>query len=211
VTRLWTEWSRVHSPARARDFCSPKCLWGPPCLQCGEYQGFFLQGCGRSCLSSDKVKNEWSYSSAPLICHHDMRGYSSTFTVIMLIHIVFLFRETFRVVAFEVETKSIDFSQLQFSNDDTCSFPDQPKRQLVNEQSGTRLFFTYSVDWRKSDVSWASRWDIYLGMSDVQIHWFSIINSLVVVFFLSGKNGPYNGILSVCLSVCTLVLKWVNP
>jgi hypothetical protein len=25
-------------------------------------------------------------------------------------------------------------------------------------------------------------------MSDVQIHWFSIINSLVVVFFLSGKN-----------------------
>jgi hypothetical protein len=32
VTRLWTEWPRVHSPARARDFCSPKYLWGPPCL-----------------------------------------------------------------------------------------------------------------------------------------------------------------------------------
>lgn len=35
-------------------------------------------------------------------------------------------------------------------------------------------------------MSWASRWDTYLRMSDVQIHWFSIINSLVVVFFLSG-------------------------
>ena len=33
---------------------------------------------------------------------------------------------------------------------------------------------------------WASRWDIYLNMSDVQIHWFSIVNSVVVVFFLSG-------------------------
>lgn len=94
--------------------------------------------------------------------------------------------ETYRVVGFEVEAMSIDYAQLTFSDDDTCSFPDHPKRQLVNEQSGTRLVFTYSVEWRKSEVSWASRWDIYLGMSDVQIHWFSIINSLVVVFFLSG-------------------------
>ena len=48
------------------------------------------------------------------------------------------------------------------------------------------VLFTYSVEWHKSDVVWASRWDIYLAMSDVQIHWFSIINSVVVVFFLSG-------------------------
>lgn len=33
---------------------------------------------------------------------------------------------------------------------------------------------------------WASRWDTYLSSGDVQIHWFSIVNSLVVVFFLSG-------------------------
>ncbi|KDR15208.1 transmembrane 9 superfamily member 4 [Zootermopsis nevadensis] len=94
--------------------------------------------------------------------------------------------ETYRVVGFEVEAMSINYGQLTFSDDGTCLFPDQPKHQLVNEQSGTRLYFTYSVEWRKSEVSWASRWDIYLGMSDVQIHWFSIINSLVVVFFLSG-------------------------
>ena len=29
-------------------------------------------------------------------------------------------------------------------------------------------------------------WDTYLAMSDVQIHWFSIINSVIVVFFLAG-------------------------
>ena len=30
-------------------------------------------------------------------------------------------------------------------------------------------------------------------MSDVQIHWFSIINSVVVVFFLSGESCGLEG------------------
>ena len=38
-----------------------------------------------------------------------------------------------------------------------------------------------------SDIVWASRWDTYLAMSDVQIHWFAIVNSVVIVLFLSGK------------------------
>lgn len=37
-----------------------------------------------------------------------------------------------------------------------------------------------------SDIRWASRWDTYLLMLDDQIHWFSIINSLMIVLFLSG-------------------------
>ena len=52
----------------------------------------------------------------------------------------------------------------------------------------TDVIFTYSVNWKVSEVKWASRWDTYLRMSDVQIHWFSIINSVVVVFFLSGMD-----------------------
>ena len=35
-------------------------------------------------------------------------------------------------------------------------------------------------------MRWASRWDTYLLMMDDQIHWFSIINSLMIVLFLSG-------------------------
>ena len=46
-----------------------------------------------------------------------------------------------------------------------------------------------------SDVVWASRWDTYLAMSDVQIHWFAIVNSVVIVLFLSGKS------FSICLIV----------
>lgn len=48
------------------------------------------------------------------------------------------------------------------------------------------IIFTYDVDFQESDVKWASRWDSYLLMSDDQIHWFSIVNSLMIVLFLSG-------------------------
>merc|ERR1712059_139728 len=57
--------------------------------------------------------------------------------------------------------------------------------QEVSLNGPTNVLFTYQVVWEQSEVKWASRWDIYLDMADVQIHWFSIINSVVVVFFLS--------------------------
>ncbi|KAH8279820.1 hypothetical protein KR054_007514 [Drosophila jambulina] len=94
-------------------------------------------------------------------------------------------KDKYRVVGFEVETVSVSHKELKFHGD-TCNFPDSARPQQVNAGSETQLYFTYSVEWKESKVSWASRWDIYLGMRDVQIHWFSIINSLVVVFFLSG-------------------------
>lgn len=47
-------------------------------------------------------------------------------------------------------------------------------------------FLVLVSTWQESDVKWASRWDAYLLMSDDQIHWFSIVNSLMIVLFLSG-------------------------
>lgn len=95
-------------------------------------------------------------------------------------------REQYRVVGFEVETLSVDQNEIKFEGDE-CNFPDNPKPQRVNPDGHTSLYFTYSVIWKESQVKWASRWDYLLGMNDVQIHWFSIINSLIVVFFLSGE------------------------
>ncbi|KAK4404301.1 Transmembrane 9 superfamily member 9 [Sesamum angolense] len=48
------------------------------------------------------------------------------------------------------------------------------------------IIFTYDVEFQESEVKWASRWDTYLYMADDQIHWFSIVNSLMIVLFLSG-------------------------
>jgi len=50
----------------------------------------------------------------------------------------------------------------------------------------TEVIWTYSVFWQKSDIKWASRWDPYLKMQDPQIHWFSIMNSFMIVLFLTG-------------------------
>jgi len=93
--------------------------------------------------------------------------------------------ETYRVVRFEVETRSIAHEDLSF-RDGTCDFSPNARPQFINPRGKTQLFFTYSVEWKRSDVRWASRWDSYLAMNDVKIHWFSIINSVIVVFFLSG-------------------------
>lgn len=91
------------------------------------------------------------------------------------------------MVGFHVEAKSVHKDDLKFDGT-TCSFPAKPRPQLVDPVSGTTLYFTYEVEWEVSKISWASRWDTYLAMSDAQIHWFSIINSIVVIFFLSGKK-----------------------
>lgn len=91
------------------------------------------------------------------------------------------------MVGFRVDSKSVHLDDLKF-NDNHCTFPNKPRSQLVDPKSGTTLLFTYEVEWEDSKISWASRWDTYLAMNDVQIHWFSIINSLVVIFFLSGES-----------------------
>lgn len=51
------------------------------------------------------------------------------------------------------------------------------------------IVWSYSVRWEESEVPWASRWDVYLNMKDVQIHWFSILNSIIVIACLTGKRG----------------------
>lgn len=50
-----------------------------------------------------------------------------------------------------------------------------------------QVIYTYDVKWERSDVRWSHRWDIYLkGNPDDEIHYFSIVNSLMIVLFLTG-------------------------
>lgn len=48
--------------------------------------------------------------------------------------------------------------------------------------------YTYSVKFIKNNtIKWSSRWDYILeSMPQTNIQWFSILNSLVIVLFLSG-------------------------
>lgn len=100
-----------------------------------------------------------------------------------------------RIVGFEVKPFSVKHEYEGVWNDKktrliTCD--PHAKRTVTNSESPQEvedkkeIIFTYDVEFEPSDVKWASRWDSYLLMTDDQIHWFSIVNSLMIVLFLSG-------------------------
>jgi transmembrane 9 superfamily protein 2/4 len=55
----------------------------------------------------------------------------------------------------------------------------------VSEDNNS-VTFTYDVYFIPSDTPWASRWDMYLHTGAPNIHWFNLINSVVIVLFLTG-------------------------
>ncbi|AQK52585.1 Transmembrane 9 superfamily member 9 [Zea mays] len=100
-----------------------------------------------------------------------------------------------RIVGFEVKPFSINHQFEGPWNDKTTRLitcDPHASKLVVNSdtpqevEAGKEIIFTYDVGFEESDVKWASRWDTYLLMTDDQIHWFSIVNSLMIVLFLSG-------------------------
>ena len=62
-----------------------------------------------------------------------------------------------------------------------------PVAQTVEGSKSEEVIFTYDVKWEPSAVAWSNRWDVYLhGNPDDEIHYFSIINSFMIVLFLTG-------------------------
>ncbi|XP_075509028.1 transmembrane 9 superfamily member 7-like [Primulina tabacum] len=99
---------------------------------------------------------------------------------------------TARVVGFEVFPQSINHKYEKWEENitklTTCMPNTQTKLGILPQEidADKEVVFTYDVSFESSVIRWASRWDIYLFMKDDQIHWFSIINSLMIVLFLSG-------------------------
>ena len=56
----------------------------------------------------------------------------------------------------------------------------------LNENRPTKVTFTYSVFWRPSTTSFATRWDKFLHVYSPEIHWIWIIGSAVVFMCLIG-------------------------
>ena len=45
--------------------------------------------------------------------------------------------------------------------------------------------YSYDVFWKVSTTRWASRWDAYLRMPGGKVHWFSILNSILIVLVMA--------------------------
>mmetsp|Transcript_6440 Transcript_6440/g.10205 ORF Transcript_6440/g.10205 Transcript_6440/m.10205 type:complete len:636 (+) Transcript_6440:71-1978(+) len=104
-----------------------------------------------------------------------------------------------RVVGFEVVPFSVKHSYedaafdpqlttLHTCNEMTPAVNDL--ETLMSADAPGEVIFTYDVKWVRSEVQWSQRWDVYLkGNPNEEIHYFSILNSLMIVLFLSGVVG----------------------
>lgn len=97
----------------------------------------------------------------------------------------------YEIVGFEVVPCSVKYDPEvmtklhMYDNITSVKCPSElDKSQIIREQE--RISFTYEVEFVKSNIRWPSRWDAYLKMEGARVHWFSILNSLMVIFFLAG-------------------------
>uniref|UniRef100_UPI00358FFFF5 transmembrane 9 superfamily member 2-like isoform X1 n=1 Tax=Myxine glutinosa TaxID=7769 RepID=UPI00358FFFF5 len=89
-----------------------------------------------------------------------------------------------RLVAAKLEPRSIKHTK---DSPDECKGK-APLAIPSKLSAPLHVLYSYSITFIKNDtISWASRWDYILeSMPHSNIQWFSIINSLIIVLFLSG-------------------------
>lgn len=92
----------------------------------------------------------------------------------------------YRVVGFEAKPRSISSSSYEQKDAKSCHVKDSAEPQELFADIENKIKWTYSVKWESSSIPWASRWDLYLATKDSNIHWFSILNSLIVLACLTG-------------------------
>ncbi|XP_022620834.1 transmembrane 9 superfamily member 2 isoform X4 [Seriola dumerili] len=87
-----------------------------------------------------------------------------------------------RLVAAKIEPKSYE------NPNDSPDCSGGPKFLKSKHTGMFKIPYTYSVNFvEDKNIRWASRWDYILeSMPHTNIQWFSIMNSLVIVLFLSG-------------------------
>ncbi|KAF2477761.1 uncharacterized protein BDR25DRAFT_275127 [Lindgomyces ingoldianus] len=93
-------------------------------------------------------------------------------------------KDNYRVVGVLVEPYSMKDSKFVDVGRAECGSAENPA--VLAEDEDTTLTYTYSVYWIKSPTPFATRWDKYLHVYDPKIHWFSLVNSAVIVTFLIG-------------------------
>ncbi|KAG0175312.1 hypothetical protein DFQ28_001841 [Apophysomyces sp. BC1034] len=87
----------------------------------------------------------------------------------------------FRVVGVVIRAISKD-TKVNAKNEPLCKADDKAFQLGEND----KVVYTYDVEWEASKTPFSTRWDKYLGIGDASIHWFSLVNSIVIVLFLTG-------------------------
>lgn len=91
-----------------------------------------------------------------------------------------------RIISVKVIPRSINHKDI--NNLDCMNTEPLEIKGSMSQGQKTSIIYTYSVKFVKNNtIKWSSRWDYILeSMPHTNIQWFSILNSLVIVLFLSG-------------------------
>ncbi|KAK8775652.1 hypothetical protein V5799_031004 [Amblyomma americanum] len=89
-----------------------------------------------------------------------------------------------RIISVKVQPRSI-------SHKDGFNCDSAEPMAFSNKTKELTIPYTYSVTFVRNDlIRWSSRWDYILeSMPHSNIHWFSIVNSVLIVLFLTGMVG----------------------
>ena len=109
--------------------------------------------------------------------------YNNHYDIVIEFHTVTA--DQYRVVGVIVQPTS-QRSKLNEDGSGDCS---DSSAVSLDPTKSNEIVYTYSIRWQYSSTAWATRWDKYLHVFDPRIHWFSLINSTVIVVFLSGMVG----------------------
>jgi transmembrane 9 superfamily protein 2/4 len=95
-----------------------------------------------------------------------------------------------RIIAVKVVPRSIKHSKVPNLQPNDCD-PNSPPMEIsgkLSKNDKLDIYFSYSIYFKKDNsIKWSSRWDYILeSMPHTNIQWFSILNSLVIVLFLTG-------------------------
>ncbi|XP_011506080.1 PREDICTED: transmembrane 9 superfamily member 2 [Ceratosolen solmsi marchali] len=93
-----------------------------------------------------------------------------------------------RIISIKVTPRSIKHDK---NVDCQSKIPLEIPSEPLGQGQKLEIAYTYSVHFQKNNtIKWSSRWDYILeSMPHTNIQWFSILNSLVIVLFLSGMVG----------------------
>eukprot|EP01062_Namystynia_karyoxenos_P069674 TRINITY_DN65146_c0_g1_i1.p1 TRINITY_DN65146_c0_g1~~TRINITY_DN65146_c0_g1_i1.p1 ORF type:complete len:647 (+),score=236.47 TRINITY_DN65146_c0_g1_i1:120-2060(+) len=98
-------------------------------------------------------------------------------------------QEAWRIVGFHAAPRSVAHPNMGEDCHDGKQWSAESLQPLRVTEPPLEVTWTYSVTWREDpNTPWATRWDSILrsAENDAKIHWFSIVNSALIVLFLSG-------------------------
>jgi transmembrane 9 superfamily member 2/4 len=89
-----------------------------------------------------------------------------------------------RIISFVAKPYSIEHDANPQSKCTTSNFTGLAQYKPLAATTKA-IVWSFGVTWEESDEQWQTRWDVYLNVEDHEIHWFSIMNSTLIVLFLS--------------------------